>query len=178
MHDDGISKTKRKQQMHALQDIGKEVVGLSEQQIAQLDLPETLADAVLDAKRLKSHEALRRQLQYIGRLMRDVDVAPIQAKLDAWKGVSQEETARLHHIERWRDRLLTEPEAVATLIAEHPEADAQHLRNLVRNAQKEAAAGRPPKSSRALFRTLRDLFYGTTNPVSSPADEDDSERSE
>lgn len=153
-----ISKTKRKQAMHALQELGGALVALSDDRLAQLDLPEPLREAVREARQISQHGARRRQLQYIGKLMRDVDPAPIQAKLDQWNGTSKAETARLHLIERWRDNLLDRDSALEELLARYPGADGQHLRNLIRNAKKERLADKPPKSSRLLFKALRDTI--------------------
>jgi ribosome-associated protein len=159
------SKTRRKQEMHALQDIGEQLVALNAERLAKLGLPEDLLDAVTEAKRLTRHEAIRRQMQYIGRIMRTVDPAPIKAQLDAWNGASREETARLHLVERWRERLLAGEEVMGELAAEYPRADLQQIRTLVRNAIREKSAGKPPKSSRALFKLLREtmLMQGGEN---------------
>ena len=86
---------------------------------------------------MKRNEARRRQVQYVGKLMRYVDPAPIQARLDGWRSTSAGHTAQLHHIERWRERLLAEPDALALFIAEHPAADTQQLRTLIRNTEFE-----------------------------------------
>lgn len=152
------SKTKRKQEMHALQDIGEQLVGLNKDRLAQVNLPETLLDAVIEAKRLTGHEARRRQMQYLGKLMRSVDEEPIRAKLDEWNNVTRVQAAKFHLLERWRDRLLTEEQALSDLVVEYARADIQQIRTLIRNAQKEAAAGKPPKSSRALFKLLREMI--------------------
>ena len=152
------SKTKRKQEMHALQDIGEQLVGLNKDRLAQINLPETLLDAVIEAKRLTGHEARRRQMQYLGKLMRSVDEEPIRAKLDEWNNVTRVQAAKFHSLERWRERLLTEEKALSDLVAEYARADIQQIRTLIRNAQKEAAAGKPPKSSRALFKLLREMI--------------------
>ncbi len=152
------SKTKRKQEMHALQDIGEQLVGLNKDRLAQINLPETLLDAVIEAKRLTGHEARRRQMQYLGKLMRSVDEEPIRAKLDEWNNVTRVQGAKFHALERWRERLLTEEQALSDLVAEYARADIQQIRTLIRNAQKEAAAGKPPKSSRALFKLLREMI--------------------
>src|SRR4051812_1985586 len=93
MAEEILSKTKRKQEMHALQSLGTALVGLPESQIAALEIPEKLKVAVLEAKRIKSHEARRRQMQYIGRLMRDVDAEPIRERLAAIEGHSAQATA-------------------------------------------------------------------------------------
>jgi len=153
------SKTKIKQQMHDLQDIGAELVALSKDQLAQLDLPETLRDAIREMHRISKFGARSRQMQYIGKLMRGVeDTAPIVAKLNAWKGYSQQHTAHLHQLERWRDRLLESDGALTELLAAHPQTDAQRLRTLIRNAKKEQEAGRPPKNYREIFQVLREII--------------------
>ncbi len=156
------SKTRRKKESHALQDIGEQLVGLNKERLAQLSLPESLLGAVIEAKRLHRHEALRRQMQYIGKLMRSVDDAPIRAKLDEWNNVVRTQAAKFHQVEDWRDRLLAEPHALSDLAAEFAHADTQQIRTLVRNAQKEAAIGKPPKSSRALFKLLRAVILDQT----------------
>lgn len=152
------SKTKIKKQMHDLQDIGAELVALGKDQLAQLDLPESLRDAIREMHRINKFGAQRRQMQYIGKLMREVDTAPIIAKLDVWKGVSQQHTAHLHLLERWRDRLLESDGALTELLAAHPQTDVQHLRALIRNAQKEKEAGKPPKNYREIFQVLKELL--------------------
>lgn len=152
------SKTKIKKQMHELRDIGAELCELGKDQVAQLDIPENLRDAIREMHRINKFGAQRRQLQYIGKLMRDVDPAPIIAKLNAWKGYSQQHTAYMHQLERWRERLLESDSALTELLAAHPQADAQRLRTLIRNAQKEREAQKPPKNFREIFQALRELI--------------------
>jgi len=152
------SKTKIKKQMLELQDLGKTLTALPKEKLLELNLDENLLEAILEYKRMTKFGALNRQLQYIGRLMRDVEPAPIQAKLDAWNGVSRLHTAWLHQIENLRDRLLDQPDALTELLAAHPEADAQRLRTLIRNAHKEKEASKPPKSYRELFQVLREII--------------------
>ena len=149
------SKTQQKKHMLALQDLGAELVALNEEQLASMTLPDSLREAVTAAKRITRFEARRRQLQYIGKLMRTVDAEPIRARLETWKSSSREHSARLHRIERWRERLLGEEGALAEFIGDHPQADAQQLRALVRNTQRERAANKPPRSYRALFQLIR-----------------------
>lgn len=153
-----VSKTRRKQEMHALQDMGEQLIQLDPKRLAELDLPETLADAILEAKRIRKHGALRRQMQFIGKLMRDVDAAPIQEKLDAWNGLSSQHTAWLHLLERWRERLLADELALGELGQRYPSADLQQLRLLTRNAEKERLANKPPKSFRMLFHELQKII--------------------
>ena len=152
------SKTKIKKQMHELRDLGEELTDLSKDQLAQLDIPENLRDAVREMKNINKFGAQRRQLQYIGKLMRDVDPAPIIAKLNAWKGYSQQHTAYMHQLERWRDRLLESDAALTELLADHPKTDVQRLRALIRNAQKEQEAGKPPKNYREIFQVLKEII--------------------
>ena len=156
------SKTKIKKQMHELRDLGEELTDLSKDQLAQLDIPENLRDAVREMKNINKFGAQRRQLQYIGKLMRDVDPAPIIAKLNAWKGYSQQHTAYMHQLERWRDRLLESDAALTELLADHPQTDVQRLRALIRNAQKEQEAGKPPKNYREIFQVLKGIIPETT----------------
>jgi ribosome-associated protein len=155
------SKTRRKREMHALQDIGEQLVQLDPKRLKELDLPETLADAVLEAKRMRKHGAIRRQMQFIGKLMRDLDAAPITQKLAAWNGLALQQTAWLHQLERWRERLLSDEQALAELGQKFPAANLQQLRALIRNAQKERLASKPPKSFRALFQELQKFIPQT-----------------
>lgn len=157
-HDDEyLSKTKRKQQAHALQDLGAQLVKLGEAQLAQLELPEPLLAAVREAQRIRKFGALRRQLQYIGRLMRDLDAAPLAAQLDAWSGQSRAASAQVHRIERWRERLLEDEQALTEFAAEHPQCDVTRLHQLIRKARAERQAQAAPRSYRELFRALKEI---------------------
>jgi ribosome-associated protein len=158
MTDDLPSKTQRKRQMHELQALGEALVELSDDQLASMDLPERLRDAVLDARQASKHEARRRHLQYIGKIMRTVDPEPIRERLAAWKAVSRAQTARLHRLERWRERLLEDEDALTELVREYPQADVPRLRALVRGVRQEREAGRPPKNFRALFQALNETL--------------------
>ena len=151
-----VSKTQLKQQMLELQELGETLAELPKEKLKQLDLPENLRDALLEAKRITAHGGRRRQLQYIGKLMRSIDPAPIQTKLDQWNGNHAEETARLHRLENWRQRLIDDDAALSELLTQHPDFDVQQLRTLIRNARKESQLQKPPKSSRELFRLLRE----------------------
>jgi ribosome-associated protein len=151
------SKSQIKREMAALQALGEQLVALGKDQLARIVLPEDLRQAVRDAQRFTKHEARRRQLQYIGRLMRAVDPAPIQAALDEIHGVSAAANAHQHALERLRARLLEDESVLGDIAAQYPHADLQHLRQLRRNALKEQAAGKPPRAFRELFRVLREL---------------------
>ena len=153
-----ISKTQRKREMQALQDLGEELVALGTDKLAGLDIPTRLLAAVLEAKRISKFGALRRQMQYVGRLMRDADADAIRSQLDVWKGTSVAETARLHSIERWRARLIVDELALGEFVVQFPHTDTQRLRALIRNVKREAEAKKPPKSFRELFQELRSTF--------------------
>jgi ribosome-associated protein len=152
-----VSKTKRKQEMHELQALGAELVELPDSQLAQMDLPDELRDAVVEAKRITAHEGRRRQMQYIGRLMRDVDPAPLRARLDALTGTSLQEAARHRRLEALREKLLDNDTALTDYVSLHAGADLQELRTLIRNARRERKEGRPPRAFRELFRVLKSL---------------------
>jgi ribosome-associated protein len=155
MQDEFVSKTKRKQEMHELQALGVALVALSESQLQDMSLESRLHEAVLAAKRITSHEARRRQMQYIGRLMRDADAEPIRARLAAVEGHSAQAAAHHRRLEAWRERLMQDDAALTEFVAAHPGADLQELRALLRNARKEAKEGKPPRAYRELFRFLR-----------------------
>lgn len=161
--EDKPSKTQRKREMHELQALGARLVELNSEQIAAIGLPEDLRDAIEFAKRTTKHEARRRQMQYIGRLMRSVDPEPIREKLKVWDGVSAEHTARQHRVERWRDRLLEDEAVVDELVRAHPGIDARRLRALARKAREERAAGSSPLAYRELFRALREIVVESAN---------------
>lgn len=152
------SKTRRKAAMHALQDLGEAMVRLTPARLAALALPERLADAIAEARQITRWEARRRQMQFIGRLMRDVDPLPIQARLEQWAGAPNAEKSRLADVERWRTRLLAEADALDRLCAENPFADRPRLAALVARVRDERAHGEPPHAYRELFRTLNALF--------------------
>lgn len=155
--DERPSKSQKKREMTALQDLGEALVGLSSDQLKRIGLDEGLLIAVKDAQRFTKHEARRRQMQYIGKLMRDIDPAPIQAALDEINGVSAAATARQHRLERLRERLLEDDGVAGEIAREHPGVDVQHLRQLRRNALRERAEAKPPRAYRELFRLLREL---------------------
>ena len=150
------SKSRRKRDMIELQSLGEALVGLPEDQLRRIDLPDVLREAVVEARRIHAFGALRRQLQFVGKVMRDIDPAPIRLQLDALRGVSAKHIAWMHTLERWRVRLLADDAATGEWIASYPATDTQRLRTLIRNARQEREAGRPPRAFRELFQMLRD----------------------
>jgi ribosome-associated protein len=160
--DDGVvSKTKRKQEMTELQSLGVKLVALPESQIADMPMEDRLREAVLEAKRITSHEAKRRQMQYVGRLMREIDPAPLRERLEAMTGHSARAAAQHRRLEAWRERLLADDEALTAFAAEHPGADLQALRTLIRNTRKEQKEAKPPRSYRELFRLIKECSDST-----------------
>ncbi len=154
-----LSKTRRKQAMEDLQELGEELVALSSDRIKKIDIPENLRDAVNAVQRMTRHdEARRRQIQYIGRLMRDVDTEPIRAALALVRGESAGETAKLHRLERLRTELLADETVLQNIATLYPAVDLQHLRSLRRAALKETAQS--VRSYRAIFQLLKDLDAG------------------
>ncbi len=141
--------------MLELQALGAALIDVPESQLKEFSLESNLYRAVLEAKRIKSHEGKRRQMQYIGRLMRDIDAQPIRAQLAALEGNSAQATARHRRLEAWRARLIADDEALTEFAAEHPGADLQGLRALIRNTRKEAKEQKPPRAYRELFRFIK-----------------------
>ena len=155
---DGPSKSQVKRDMLALQALGEELAGQSLERLRSLDLPEKLMDAFVHVKSIKAHGAVRRQLQFIGKLMRTVDPAPLRLQLDIWAGHSREGVARQHQAEHWRERLIEQDEALTGFLSEFPEADIPALRQIIRNARKEKEEGKPPKHFRELYRAVLTLI--------------------
>ena len=162
---DGPSKSQLKRDMHALVDLGRDLVDLSPERLKQLPLSERLFDSIRLAQRTTSREGLRRQIHYVGKLMRDAPAEEIRTLLDTWKNGSREQTQAMHRLESLRDRLLKEDEALTVLLQKYPHADIQQIRTLIREGRKEATAnlalrqGQEPqrKHYRALFQALKTL---------------------
>ena len=160
---DGLhpSKTQLKQQSHDLQKLGQALSELSDERLSRLELPERLRDAITEFRRTRSHEGRRRQLQYVGKLMREVDAEPLREAVAESKLGSARDTLLLHEAERWRDALLADDDALTHWLREHADCDAQRLRSLVRAARREAALPpeqRNPRSQRELFQFIRPLL--------------------
>lgn len=171
------SKTKLKAEADAQQALGVRLCELPKDKLLKLNLPEDLVTAVLDTRKITANGAIRRHRQYLGRLMRDIDTAPIIEQLSRWDGKHTAENAYFHGLERWRDRMINDVNVLSEFIALYPQTDIQQLRTLVRNAQKELAASKPPKSSREIFKVLREIT--STDKTENPSESaDDAEPSE
>jgi ribosome-associated protein len=151
------SKTKRKKEAEALQELGEELVRLTPAQIRDIPLPSEISEAVAFAKTLK-RGALRRQLQYIGTLMRQYDTAPIQEALQNIQDGDYKKAAVFQELEEWRTELMEGNEALMEdILRRHPTSDRQQLTQLVRNAVKERENNKPPRAFRDLFRYLKKI---------------------
>lgn len=156
------SKTQLKQQSSALQKLGLELAELPADRLAAIEMPETLRAAIDEFRRTRSHEGRRRQLQYVGKLMRGADEAALREALAAATIGSAEATLALHETERWRAELIADDAALERWLARHPDTDIQQLRSLVRAARRDAAGlapeARQPKSFRDLFQFLKPML--------------------
>ncbi|MEO6277347.1 ribosome biogenesis factor YjgA [Roseateles sp.] len=164
---DRPSKSQLKRDMTALQKLGEDLLALPESRWEPLALPEILYDALRHAKKITNFEGKRRQMQYIGKLMRKLDSEPIREAVATYKLGHAHDSLRLHQSERWRDRLLASDDALPEFLNEHTEVDIQQLRNLVRAARKDAA-NEPEKRSGRAFRELFQFIK-----ASEPAADDD-----
>jgi len=153
------NKTQIKKEIGALFDLGEEMSKLSPNQLQTLDLPELIYKSVVQVSGMPHNGARKRLLKYIAGQLHKIDVTPIQERFARFNNKSAHATREHHILERWRDRLIKEGnDALTELLDEHPHADRQHLRQLLRSAQKEAETNKPPKSSRQLYRYLKELF--------------------
>ena len=152
------SRTQLKKEALDLQKTGEKLVALSGEQLQRIDLPAVLLRAVGEAKTMKSHGARRRQMQYIGSLMRKIEVAPIEHAIQTIEQGAYDQARAFRKIEAWRDRLVDgDDDLMETISSSHPHVDRQRFGHLVRSARKEKQKGATPKSSRNLFRFLREL---------------------
>jgi ribosome-associated protein len=163
--EDRPSKTQLKQQSHDLQRLGEQLAELSQEQLDRAPMPEILRDALEALRRTRSHEGRRRQLQYVGKVMRSVDDAPLREAVAAAELGTAQQALQLHEIERWRAELLADDDALTRWMQAHPDTDAQQLRSLVRAARRDTASlkveDRQPRAVRALFQFIKPILLGT-----------------
>lgn len=156
--DFGPSRSQVKRDMEALQELGRQITELNPEQQAQVPMGERLANAVAEMRRISAHGAKKRHLQYIGKLMRTEDADAIREAIERFDSASAAHNQHFHALEKWRDQLIDgDNEVLQRYIEEHPGADIQHLRQLVRNAKKERQQNKPPAQARKLFRYLREI---------------------
>ncbi|MFN5882725.1 MAG: ribosome biogenesis factor YjgA [Burkholderiales bacterium] len=158
LEDLGPSKSQRKRDSHALQALGERLVGLPESRLAALDLPDDLRDAIALARRITAHEGRRRQLQYVGKLMRRIDPSDIEAALGHDDERHRAETAVMHAAERWRDALIADPKRLSEFVTRYPQALARNLHPLIRSACTEHSKGQRGRHFRDLYRELRQVL--------------------
>ncbi len=157
------SKTRLKQQSQDLQTLGVAVAELSADRLAAIEMPDALREAIEQFRRTKSFEGRRRQMQYVGKLMRSADEAALREAVAAATLGSAKDTLALHEAERWRAELIADDEALTRWMQLHPDTDSQQLRSLVRAARRDSAGltpeSRQPKSHRELFQLIRPLVH-------------------
>jgi ribosome-associated protein len=152
------SKSRRKRDMHDLQALGEALLGFPDVILGEMGLPEALLEALAIARRITARGGRRRQLQYIGKLMRGIDTAPVRAAIEARRRQHDSHSRAFHRLEKLREALIAEPAtALDAVMAEFPAADRHELTRLAHQAHAECASRRPPRAARALFRYLRDL---------------------
>lgn len=156
-----VSKSERKRVASRLQEIGRALAELRPSRLAEIPLPENLERAIADYRRFPSREAKRRQLQLIGKLMREIDTDPIEAALERLDGRAASARYEQHQLERWRDRLIDDPAALTDYLTEHPRSDRQTLRRLIERTRTARDGQQQKLASRALFRFLREAERGT-----------------
>jgi ribosome-associated protein len=156
---DEVSRTTIKNEMTALQKMGETLVEMPQSQLDKISLPGELMEAIMVARQLKSREAKRRQLQLVGKLMRHVEVAPIQAAIKNIAAIKKQVTAQFHQTEEWRERLIKDGDtAIELFLAQFQEADRQQLRQLVRQAQQNRKSGKNTGAEKSLFRYLNEYI--------------------
>jgi ribosome-associated protein len=152
------SKTQVKRELHALQDLGQRLTTLKLDLLNKLPLTDELRRALAEAPKHTANAAKKRHMQFIGRLMRDQDIESILTLLDQLDASTRQYNERFHNLERWRDRLLNgDDDTLEKFVGEYPDADRQHLRQLIRQGQHELAQNKPPAASRKIFKYIREL---------------------
>lgn len=152
-----VSKSQRKRESHALRQLGETLVNLPARQLDKIPLEDDLREAIDLCRRINSHSARKRQLGFIGKLLRNMDTDDIASALDRLQLQDREAVRQFHQLEQLRDQLIDQGDAALHLVTDrHPHVDRQHLRHLVRQAQKDHTAQKP-KGPRALFKFLRGL---------------------
>lgn len=154
-----VSKTQIKKEMHALQALGEKLSALPSDQLKMIPMSDPLRAAIEECARIKPRSnAMKRHMNFVGRLMRGEDAEAIKHAMERFEAGSQAHTAMFSKLERWRDRLIAGDNAeLQAFLEDYPAAEIQHLRQLIRNAKKEAAKEQPPASARKLFKYLREL---------------------
>lgn len=152
------SKSQIKRECDAIQKLGEELIALKQNELDSLNLPDDLNEAVNTARKIKSRAGLKRQRQYIGKIMRQLDSDAIKNQLEKIQHRHDINSAQFRKLEQWRDRLLTDDKtALSEIIESYPEVDRQHINQLIRQAKREQQQEKPPSAARKLFKYLREL---------------------
>ncbi len=162
--EDEKSKSQIKREMELMQKIGERLIKLPIDKLNHLNLDDQLLDAILLAKKIKAHEALRRQRQFIGKIMRGLDeedIQNIQDYLETLDGCNVKHKQLLHFIENWRDKLLSQEDALSEFIQQYAQTDRSNLHQLIRSARKEKEQNKPPKAFRELFTLIKNSVLET-----------------
>ena len=178
---DRPSKSQLKREMTALQKLGEQLVNESADRLKRVPMPDKLRDAIMECQKIRHNEGRRSQLQYVGKIMRSLDedaVAQINNTLDSWKGLLKADTVLMHAIENQREKLLSDGSALTEFVQRYPAADIQQLRTLIRNAKKEAAENKPPKSYREIYRQLKQLMSPPSISTENSDEIDESEEAD
>jgi len=174
-HDDDsyfVSKSQKKRDMNELQDLGKTLTEFAPARLAKVPMSDNLREALREMARLTANGARARQLQYIGKLMRSEEVEPIRAALEIVTGNSRAENARLHRLEKLRERFMEDEAVISEIASAYAGADLSRLRQLRRNAVKEHTENRPPRAFREIFQMLRELDEGGAAKAASTDDDE------
>ncbi|XVJ70707.1 MAG: DUF615 domain-containing protein [Rhizobacter sp.] len=171
---DRPSKTQRKKESHDLQSLGEDLIALPDDRLDGLPMDESLRDALRTYKKTRTHEGKRRQMQYVGKLMRRADPEPLREAVTALKLGTAKASLALHEMEHWRAQMLASDDILTTWMKQHPDTDLQQLRSLVRAARKDAASAPEQRNGRA-YRELFQLIkqHAASASSESPAKPDD-----
>ena len=169
---DRPSKSQLKREMTALQKLGEQLVNESADRLKRVPMPDKLRDAIMECQKIRHN---------VGKIMRSLDedaVAQINNTLDSWKGLLKADTVLMHAIENQREKLLSDGSALTEFVQRYPAADIQQLRTLIRNAKKEAAENKPPKSYREIYRQLKQLMSPPSISTENSDEIDESEEAD
>mgnify|MGYP000235754880 FL=1 len=153
-----VSKTELKKDSKKIQQFGRKISELTINNIEAFKFPLNIYEATIDLKNLKSNSAKKRQVQYLGKLLREIDLTDAFIIMKQLKVSSQKEIQRNNIIEGWRNKLLNNNNSITEFVDEYPEIDRQSLRQTISNAQKEKIKNKPPKYSRQLFKLIKDII--------------------
>jgi len=153
-----VSKSQRKRDANVLLDLAKELISMPETRLKRLPMDQDLRDEVDFARKIRSHGARKRQLMTVGKMLRKRDTEALLDEVNNIDQKNRQQTARHHHVEAWRDKLITGSDReLSELLEQNQGANVQILRQLIRNAKKEAQLNKPPAAARKLFKVLREM---------------------